>query len=145
VKSILKQARDLTDLITGLMYKFQPVIFDSSVAPCLQVLTGLLSLSPKDSVAAPNVSHDGMRAAIVVAQGYSMLLTWPAAVLIASACGKEAAKDAMLRMEDRQMLIGDHFELTGPDCSRQIRDLGCIEVMRGREPLKAEINEGPCG
>ena len=85
------------------------------------------------------------RTAIVVAQGYPMILARPAAVFVAGACGKEAAKDTMLRMEDRQMLIGDHFELTGPDCTRQLRDLGCIEVMRGREPLEAEIKEGPCG
>src|SRR5437879_500738 len=127
------------------MYKLQPVIFDSVIAPCLQVLTGLLSLSPKDCVAAPDVRHDGMRTAIVVAQGYPMILARPAAVFVAGACGKEAAKDAMLRMEDRQMLIGDHFELTVPDCTPEIRDLGCIEVMRRREPLKAKIKEGPCG
>jgi hypothetical protein len=58
-----------------------------------------------------------MRSALWISQGDPMLFAWPAAITVSSASGKESAKDAMLRVEDGQMLIRNGFYPLRTDCS----------------------------
>ena len=79
-------------------------------APGIHVRACLLRLRAEDRIPAANVGDHRMRTALGISQGHSMFFAWPAAIAISSAGGKESAEDAMLRVEDRQMLIGYGFQ-----------------------------------
>ncbi len=81
----------------------------------------LLRLRAEDRIPAANVGDYRMRAALWISQGDPMLFAWPAAIAIRRAAGKESAEDAMLGVEDRQMLIGDGFHPLRADGSRLMR------------------------
>ena len=68
-----------------------------------------------------------------------MLFAWPPAIAVSSAGGKESAEDAMLGVEDRQMLIGDGLHPLRANGSGQRGDLRGVEIVRGREPRQTQF------
>ena len=78
-------------------------------APRIDVRTCLLRLRAEDRIPAADVGDYRMRTALWISQRDPMLFAWPAAIAVRSAGGKESAEDAMLGVEDGQMLIGDGF------------------------------------
>src|SRR5262245_40892478 len=103
----------MRNLIGGFVDKLQTIVFDSSFTPTLQMPARLLCLRPKDGIATANVRHDGMGAALRVAQRHPTLLTRIAAVCVAGPCREEPAEDTVLGMKNRQVLISDAFKSTG--------------------------------
>ena len=102
---------------------------------------GFLRFGAEDGVAAAHVGHHGMRAAGGVAQGDAVLLAGAAAIAIAGAGGKEAAEDAVLGVEDGQMLVGDGFDPACARAARQLGDLRGVQIVRRREALEAELEK----
>src|SRR5437868_5129723 len=101
---------DARQLIGGLVDEFQSHVTNPGVEPILQVAAGFLSFRPEDGVAAADVGHYGMRTARGIAEGDPMFLARASAIAVAGSGGKKSAEDAMLGVEDGQMLVGDHFQ-----------------------------------
>src|ERR1039458_6646998 len=80
-----------------------------------------------------------MRAAFGIPESYPMLFAGPAAIAIRSAGGKEPAEDAVLSVEDRQMLIGDGFHTLRANSCGQSRDLRGVEIVRRCESLETQL------
>ena len=64
-----------------------------------------------------------------------------AAIAVAGAGGEEAGEDAVLGVEDGQVLIGDGFDAIGAGFAGQFGDLGAVEVVGRSEEREAEIEE----
>src|SRR5262245_37769905 len=97
-------------LFGGLVYKFQPEMFDSGVAPSRQMLARLLRFCAKDRVAATHIRHDGMGTAVRITQCDSVLLARVATVFVARSVRQKAAEHAVLGMKNRQVLVCNDFE-----------------------------------
>eukprot|EP00960_Hanusia_phi_P045408 757218-Hanusia_phi.AAC.6 len=72
-----------------------------------------------------------------------VFLAGVSAVLVAVSVAEEAAEHAVLRMEDRQMLVDDRLQLV-PSCSQrvsQLTQLEGVEVVGGGETSKPLLEE----
>jgi hypothetical protein len=98
---------DLGDLVCRLVNEFKTEMPNTGALPRLKMAAGLLGFRTENCVPATNVGHDCVCAAIQVAELDAMALTGMSAVLEARAVRQEAAEDAVLGMEDGQMLVGD--------------------------------------
>lgn len=102
---IPKAAADTRDLSAGLMREFQPEMPNSSLSPCIHMRARFLSLRAKNSVAAPDVGQQRMRPAIHIAQRDGMFFARSTAVFKTGPTRQKAAKNAMLRVKDWQVLV----------------------------------------
>ena len=105
----MERGSDLLNFVSRFVHEFQTKVANTRLAPGFDVRACFLRFSSEDRVAAAHVGEYRMRAALWISQCHPMLFAWPAAIAIRRAGGKEAAKDAMLGMEDGQMLIGNRF------------------------------------
>ena len=128
---------DLLNLVCRFMDEFQTKVMNAGLAPRIDVRTCLLRLRAEDRIPAANVSYYRMRPALWISQGDPMLFAWTAAIAIRGAGGKESAKDAMLGVEDGQMLIGDGFQPLRANGSGQCGNLRGVEIMRRGEARQA--------
>ena len=87
----------------------------------IHVRACLLRLRAEDRIPAADVGQYGMRTALRISQSHPMLFAWTAAIAVGGSGGKESAEDAMLRVEDGQMLIGDGFQPLRANGSGQSR------------------------
>src|SRR4051812_2811005 len=76
-----------------------------------------------------------------VAHAHDVLLAGAPAVAIAGAGGKEPAEDAMLRMENRQVLVGDSLDPVAPNLASQLADLSGIQVVGGSKRRESQGKE----
>ena len=76
---------------------------------------GLLGFRTEDRIPASDVGKYRVCTALRIFEGHPMLFARPAAIAVRRAGGKEAAKYAMLSVEDGQMLIGYGFQPLGAD------------------------------
>src|SRR5579863_7084851 len=106
---------------------------DTGVEPLDQMRRGFLRLRTENGIAAADVGHDGMGAAARVAQFDAMLFAGASAIAITGAGGEEAAEDAVLGMEDGEVLVGDRLDFSGTSADRQVSDLRGIEIVSGRD------------
>ena len=97
------------------MHELQAEVADAGGAPGFQVQAGLLRFGAEDGVAAADVGHHRMRAPGGIAQRDAVLFAGTAAIAIAGAGGEEAAEDAVLGVEDRQVLVGDGLDALAAD------------------------------
>jgi hypothetical protein len=109
----LKRGRNALHLLRGFVHKLEAKMANSHLAPRIHVRTGLLRLRAKNRVTTANIGDHRMRAAFSIPQSHSMLLAGPAAIAIRSAARKEPAEDAMLGVEDWQMLVSNGFQPLG--------------------------------
>ena len=81
------------------------------LAPRIQ-MCGLASCAsaPKTVLRQPTSAMTGCARPLTSRSGNSMLFAGAAAVFVGGAGREEAAEDAVLGVEDRQMLVGDHFD-----------------------------------
>lgn len=70
-----------------------------------------------------------------------MLFAGAAAIKIAGACGEEAAEDAMLGVEDGQVLVGDELDASGIGGAGDLDDLFRVAIVSGRETLEAHVEQ----
>ena len=105
----LKRVSDLLNLVCRFMDEFQTKVMNAGLAPRIEMRTCFLRLRAEDRIPAANVSYYRMRPALWISQGDPMLFAWTAAIAVGSAGGEESAEDAMLCVEDGQMLIGNGF------------------------------------
>ena len=103
------------DLLRRFVRELQAEARDAGRAPRVQMQAGLLRFGAEDGVAAADIGHHGMRAARGVAQRHAVLFAGAAAIAIAGAGGEEAAEDAMLGVEDGQVLVGDGLDAFAAD------------------------------
>ena len=115
------------------MREFQTEVTNAGRTPIVKPGAGLLSLGAEDGIAAADVGNQRMSAAIHVTERNSVLFAWAAAILIRCSGRKKTAKDAVLGMENGQMLISDDFHKCAADLVRERADLGCVEIVRGSD------------
>ena len=102
------------------MDELEPEMPDPRRAPEIEMRARFLRFGAENGVAAADVGHDGVRAAGVIAQFDAVLFAGAAAILVAGAVGEEAAEDAVLGVEDGQVLAGDGFDMLRARVARQI-------------------------
>ena len=98
------------DLLGGFVRELEAELLNARVAPLFEVLRTGLRLRIEDRVATADIGHDRMLEAMFVAQGDGVCLAGMTAVGVIGARGKEATEDAMLGVEDRQVMVRDHLE-----------------------------------
>jgi len=106
----LERSRNVLNLAPRFVREFQTEVANPRLAPRINVRTCLLRLRAEDRISAANISDYRMRTALWISQCDPMLFAWPAAIAVGCAGGKEAAEDAVLGMENGQMLIGYRFQ-----------------------------------
>ena len=106
---------------------------------------GVLRLGSKDGVAASDVGDQWMGTAAGITKRDDVLFTGPATVPVGSAVRQETAEDAVLRMEDGKVLIGDRLEAVSTNLAGELGDLFGVEVVRGCEPGEAGIEQDAGG
>ncbi len=116
------------------MHELQPEMPNPRRSPRVQMRARFLRLRSEHRIAASDIRHHRMRAARLIPQLHAMLLTRPAAILVACSARQKSAEHAMLRMEHRQVLIRDGLDILRARIARQIRDLRRIQIVRRREP-----------
>ena len=67
-----------------------------------------------------------MRTPIYIAQGHTVFFAGMATIFVASSIGQKATEDAMFGVENRQMLVGDHFHLITAQALGELRHLGGV-------------------
>ncbi len=134
----LERGCHLLQLVRGFVDEFQSKVANARGAPGIQVRACLLRLRSKYRIAATHVGHHGMRAALRIPQGNAMLLAGTPAIAVSSARGKKPAEDAMLGVEDREMLIGDGFQSSRANGCGERRDLCGIQIVRRRKLIESQ-------
>ena len=99
-----------------------------ALTPCVEVQARFLRFGAEYGVAAADVGHDRMRAPTDITNGDAMLFAGTAAILVARAGGEEAAEDAVLGVEDGQVLVSDGFDPVASDFARESRDLRGVQI-----------------
>src|ERR1019366_10299197 len=100
------------------MDEFQPEVANPGVSPLIQMRTGFLGFRAEHSVAAAYVGQHRMRPALSVLEFHAMRFARAAAIAIAGSLRQEAAKDAVLGVTYRQVLIGDGFNILHANAER---------------------------
>src|SRR5262249_3317639 len=130
---------DAHNLFRRFVREFQAELRNARVAPGGKVGAGFLRFGSEYGIAAPDVSEDRMSAARGVLQCEHVFFAGPAAIAVTGAGGQKAAEDAVLGMENGQVLIGDGLDTTAADLAGEIGDLFRVEVVRGSEAAHAKI------
>src|SRR5476651_2304675 len=120
VERIAERLRDRRHLSPRFMREFQPELVDAGGAPVVEMSAGFLRLGAEDGIAAAYVGHHRMRAACRVAQCHTVLLAGAAAVAIAGAGREKPAEDAVLHVEDGEVLVGDRLDEIGARVAREL-------------------------
>ena len=107
---LFESSRDARHLRGGFVRELEPEMADAGARASRPDAGGFLRFGAEDGIAAADVGHHRMRAAGRIAQRHAMLFARAAAIAIAGAGRKEAAEDAVLGVEHRQVLIGDGFD-----------------------------------
>ena len=116
------------------MGEFQPEVTDARAPPGFQVPAGLLRFGAEDGVAAADVGHHRMGAAGGSRSATRVLFARTAAIAIAGSGREEAAEDAVLGVEDGQVLVGDDLNACRRRVAGEFRNLSGVQVVGGREP-----------
>jgi hypothetical protein len=118
---------------------------DASRQPGPQVRGCLLSLRAEHGVSTSHVGQHGVRASGGVAKCHAVPLARAAAIAVARAGRKEAAKDAVLRVEHGQMLIRYGLDSIRPGAARQVGHLRGVEVVGRGQHIQTEFQQfGGC-
>ena len=132
---------DLADLAGGFVSELEAEMADAGGEPRLEMETGLLGLRAEDGVAAAGVGEHGVAAAVDAAELDAVGFAGSAAILVRGAGGEEAAEEAVLGVEDGEVLVGDDLDAGSAQGVGKSRDLGGVEVVGGGDALEAEIEE----
>lgn len=138
----LEGAGDAGDVICGFVDELETEVLDAGAEPLIEMGTGFLGFGAKDGVTAADIGHDGVGAALTVAEGDAVLLAGAAAILVGSAFREKAAEDAVFGMENGEVLVGDGLDLLRADVAGEGGDLGGVEVVGGGEAGEAHFEVG---
>ncbi len=105
----LERGCDVLNLMRRFVYEFQTKVANTGLAPRIDMRTRLLRFRAEDRIPAADVGYHRMRTALRISQGDPMLFARSAAIAVRGAGGKESTEDAMLCVEDWQMLVGNSF------------------------------------
>ena len=114
-EEVRERPADAGNLIRRLVDKLDPEMPDSRREPFRQMQARFLRFGAKDGVAAADVGHHRMRAAVGNPAARPGVFARAAAIAIAGAGGKEAAEDAVFGVEHGQVLVGDGFQVLRTD------------------------------
>ena len=114
---------------------------NAGAPPRGQMLAGLLRFRSENRIAATDVGQHGMRASVLIPQGDDVLLARASTIAIAGSGREEAAEDAMLGVEDRQVMIGDRFDPAGIELAGERGDLFGIEIVCRGEPVESRAQD----
>mmetsp|Transcript_34413 Transcript_34413/g.97597 ORF Transcript_34413/g.97597 Transcript_34413/m.97597 type:complete len:211 (-) Transcript_34413:2093-2725(-) len=134
------QSDELAHLLGRLVHELEAQEADADSDQGVEVFGRRLGLGVEDGVSATHVGQHPMILAVLVAEVEGTFLARVPAVLVIVAIGQEAAEDTMLRVENGQMLMGDHLEAGGPLRAQgmgEVADLRDVEVVRGRYAREA--------
>jgi hypothetical protein len=123
------------------MDELQTEVTYTCTSPVVDMQACFLRFRAEDGIAATYIGHHRMRAAANVADGDTVLFAGAAAVFIACAGREETAEDAVLSVEDREVLPCDRFDPISADFPGEGSDLIGIQIERGRDTLQPQIQE----
>lgn len=106
-------AANLKHLLGALVHKLKAIVADACFEPAIDMAASLLGLCAKHGIAATNIGHYGVGAAIAVAQCHAMLLAGVTTILKTGAIGEEAAEHTVLGVEHGQVLVCDYLKCLG--------------------------------
>lgn len=141
VESLAEGSGDAGDGRGVFVDEFEAEVADADLEPEREVGGGVLGFGAEDGVAAAGVGEDGVVAALFVGEGHFVFFAGAAAIEIGSSRGEEAAEDAMLGVEDGEVLVGDGFEAGGAGLAGEGGDLGGVEVVGGSEAIEAGVEQ----
>ncbi len=142
IESLGESGGDGVDFVAGFVGEFQTEMGDAGVQPSTQMTGAVLRFGAKDGVAATHVGQQGMGAALGIAQRNHVRFTGTTAILIAGAGGEIATEDAVLRVKDGQVLVGDQFQAGRSQAMGEVQHLGGVQVVGGSDAMEAEIEVG---
>src|SRR5579862_3372546 len=115
------------------MHKLQSKVSNPGGSPKIEMRARFLRLCAEHCVPAPDIRHYGVRAPCVIPQLHAMLLARTSAILVTRAIREKAAENAVLRMENRQVLISDHLQVLRTRVAGEARHLRGIEIVGGSQ------------
>ena len=125
--------------ITALAEKLDTEVDDPHLLHPRHVLGGRLGGAVVDGVAAADVGDQRMRGAGAVVQVDLVRVARAAAVFVARAGAEGVAKNAVLHVEHRHVLVNDRLKPVGGEFSKHRRKLLPVQVITRRHPHNAVL------
>ena len=138
----LEGVGDSGEVAGGFVDELEAEVLDAGAKPLVEMGAGFLGFGAKDGVAAADIGHDGVGAALTVPESDSVFLARAAAILVSGSFRQEAAEDTVFGMEDGEVLVGDGLDFFRADVTGEGGDLCGVEVVSGGEAGEAHFEIG---
>ena len=93
----------------------------------------------EEGVAAADVGLEAVELADPVAQVDGVLLAWTSAVLVGRAVAEEDAKDTVLHVKHRHVLVEGELEPIGRSGAEEVEDLPDVEIVGNSEGVETGV------